>query len=73
MHSAVRALHLMSADPAQAAQVARHADAVVVGSAIVDLVGEAAARQSNDIPGEVERFVAALAAAVHGARLESAA
>lgn len=59
--------------PEQAAMVARHADAVVVGSAIVDLVGAAHARQSNDIPGEVASFVAGLAAAVRGARLESAA
>ncbi|WP_448578243.1 tryptophan synthase subunit alpha [Thermaurantiacus sp.] len=59
--------------PEQAARVARHADAVVVGSAIVDLVGEAHARQSNDIPGEVERLVAALAHAVRTARQELAA
>lgn len=59
--------------PQQAADIARHADAVVVGSAIVDLVGAASARQSNDIPGEVERFVSALATAVRSARLESAA
>lgn len=51
--------------PAQAAMVAAHADAVVVGSAIVDLVGAAAARGSNDIPGEVAAFVARLAEAVH--------
>lgn len=59
--------------PAQAAAIARHADAVVVGSAIVDLVGAAHARQSNDIPGEVEAFVATLASAVRSARLETAA
>lgn len=59
--------------PAQAAAIARHADAVVVGSAIVDLIGAAHQRQSNDIPGEVERFVSSLAAAVRSARLESAA
>jgi tryptophan synthase alpha chain len=59
--------------PEQAAAIARHADAVVVGSAIVDLVGRAHARQSNDIPGEVERFVAGLSAAVRQARLETAA
>ena len=59
--------------PAQAAAIARHADAVVVGSAIVDLVGAAAGQQSNDIPGEVQAFVASLAAAVRSARLESAA
>ena len=59
--------------PAQAAAIARHADAVVVGSAIVDLVGAAHARQSNDIPGEVEAFVSTLASAVRSARLETAA
>ncbi len=53
--------------PAQAAMVAAHADAVVVGSAIVDLVGAAAARGSNDVPGEVAAFVATLAEAVRGA------
>jgi tryptophan synthase alpha chain len=59
--------------PEQAARIARHADAVVVGSAIVDLVGDAHGRQSNDIPGEVERLVAALAHAVRTARQELAA
>ncbi|WP_448582717.1 tryptophan synthase subunit alpha [Thermaurantiacus sp.] len=53
--------------PAQAAMVAAHADAVVVGSAIVDLIGASAERQSNNIPGEVEAFVATLAAAVRSA------
>jgi tryptophan synthase alpha chain len=59
--------------PAQAAAIAAHADAVVVGSAIVDLIGGAHARQSNDIPGEVEAFVSTLSAAVRSARLETAA
>ncbi len=59
--------------PAQAQAIARHADAVVVGSAIVELVGAAHARKSNDIPGEVEAFVAGLADAVRSARLERAA
>ncbi len=54
--------------PEQARAVARHADAVVVGSAIVELVGAAHARQSNDIAGEVERFVGMLAVAVRTAR-----
>ena len=36
------------------------------------LIGSAHARQSNDIPGEVEGFVAALATAVRSARLETA-
>ncbi len=53
--------------PEQAAAIAAHADAVVVGSAIVDLVGAAAARGANDIPGEVAAFVASLAAAVRAA------
>jgi tryptophan synthase alpha chain len=56
--------------PAQAAAIAAHADAVVVGSAIVELIGAAEARKSNDIPGEVEAFVAGLARAVRSARLE---
>lgn len=55
--------------PEQAREIALHADAVVVGSAIVQLIGEAHARQSNDIPAEVERFVSSLAQAVHQARL----
>lgn len=59
--------------PEQAAIVAAHADAVVVGSAIVDLIGAGAARQSNDIPGEVAAFVATLAAAVRGAPRQLAA
>lgn len=59
--------------PAQAADIARHADAVVVGSAIVDLIGSAHIRKSNDIPGEVENFVSTLSRAVRGARLETAA
>lgn len=59
--------------PAQAEAIAVHADAVVVGSAIVDLIGAAHARQSNDIAGEVEAFVSTLSRAVRGARLESAA
>ncbi len=59
--------------PEQAAAVARHADAVVVGSAIVDLVGAAHARQANDLPGEVAQFVAGLAGAVRHARVPVAA
>ena len=59
--------------PAQAEAIARHADAVVVGSAIVDLIGQAHAAKSNDIPGQVEQFVAGLAAAVRAARKEVAA
>jgi tryptophan synthase alpha chain len=59
--------------PEQAAMVARHADAVVVGSAIVDCIGNAVARQSNDVAGEVEALVASLAAAVRTARAAAAA
>ncbi len=59
--------------PAQAEAIARHADAVVVGSAIVDVIGQAHAAHSNDLPGEVEAFVASLAAAVRGARKDTAA
>ncbi len=54
--------------PEQAAAIARVADAVVVGSAIVELVGDAAARKSNDLPGEVRAFVSTLADAVRSAR-----
>jgi tryptophan synthase alpha chain len=59
--------------PEQAAAVARHADAVVVGSAIVEAIGAAHARQANDLSGEVERLVAGLAAAVRAARRQRAA
>lgn len=54
--------------PAQAAMVARHADGVVVGSAIVEAIGAAHARGANDIPGEVRALVARLAEAVGSAR-----
>lgn len=59
--------------PEQAQAIAVHADAVVVGSAIVELIGAAHARQSNDIPGDVEAFITTLSRAVRGARLEGAA
>lgn len=42
--------------PEQAAAIARHADGVVVGSAIVDLV----AQHGSDAPGPVRSFVASL-------------
>jgi tryptophan synthase alpha chain len=58
--------------PEQAAAVAAHADAVVVGSAIVDAIGAAAEARANDIPARVAAQVAALAQAVRGARQESA-
>ena len=59
--------------PAQAEAIAAHADAVVVGSAIVELIGAAYARQSNDLCGEVEALVSTLSRAVRGARRETAA
>ncbi len=54
--------------PEQAAAIARHADAVVVGSAIVSLIGAAADARANDLPEQVEAFVRGLADAVRGAR-----
>ena len=53
---------------AQAAAIAAHADAVVVGSAIVETIGQAAADRANDIPARVGALVAGLAAAVRTAR-----
>lgn len=57
--------------PEQAAAVARHSDAVVVGSAIVDAIGAAADARANDIPARVAAQVGALAAAVRDARVMS--
>jgi tryptophan synthase alpha chain len=57
----------------QAAAIAAHADAVVVGSAIVDAIGEAAEARANDIPARVAAQVAALAQAVRTARKDQAA
>ncbi len=54
--------------PAQAAAVARHADGVVVGSALVSLIGAAAELRANDLPEQVEAFVRGLADAVRSAR-----
>ncbi len=54
--------------PAQAAAIAAHADAVVVGSAIVERIGAAAAARANDLPEQVEAFVRSLADAVRAAR-----
>ncbi|WP_439546553.1 tryptophan synthase subunit alpha [Sandarakinorhabdus sp.] len=59
--------------PDQAAAVARCADAVVVGSAIVDAIGDAAEARANDIPARVAAQVSALAQAVRNARKEQAA
>ena len=50
--------------PEQAAAIARVADGVVVGSAIVELVGE----HGDSAPGKVREYVSALANAVHSAR-----
>ena len=59
--------------PEQAAAVARVADGVVVGSAIVDLVGKAPAAKANDMPQQVEALVRSLANAVANARRSEAA
>ena len=49
--------------PEQAAAIARVADGVVVGSALVELVGE----HGEDAPEHLRRLTSALAAAVHSA------
>ena len=51
--------------PEQAAAIARVADGVVVGSAIVELVGE----HGGEAPEMIREYVAGLAKAVHSARL----
>jgi tryptophan synthase alpha chain len=53
--------------PEQAAAVARHADAAVVGSAFVDRIA-VAERDGGDAIGSVMKLVEALAAGVRGAR-----
>jgi tryptophan synthase alpha chain len=53
--------------PEQAEMVAAHADAVVVGSAIVSLIGEEAASGANDIAARVGGFVQQLAAGIRRA------
>jgi tryptophan synthase alpha chain len=50
--------------PEQAANIARVADGVVVGSAIVELI----AQHGADAAGPVREYVASLAAAIHTAR-----
>ncbi|MCB1971838.1 MAG: tryptophan synthase subunit alpha, partial [Geminicoccaceae bacterium] len=58
-------------EPEQAAEIARHADAAVVGSALVDLVRSHLDGQGRAMPGLVESVhdkVRALAEAVRGAR-----
>ncbi len=52
--------------PEQAAAIARHADGVVVGSALVELV----AQHGTAAPQHIEALTRALALAVHGARQE---
>lgn len=59
--------------PEQAAAIAVHADAVVVGSAIVDTIGAAAAERANDIPARVASLVSGLSRAVRAARRMEAA
>ncbi|WP_426168180.1 tryptophan synthase subunit alpha [Sandarakinorhabdus sp. DWP1-3-1] len=59
--------------PEQAAAIAVTADAVVVGSAIVDTIGAAAAERANDIPARVGALVAGLATAVRAARKQEIA
>ena len=56
--------------PAQAAAVARHADGVVVGSAIVSLIADAHAARANDIADRVGSFVKSLSDAVRSARVQ---
>ncbi len=50
--------------PEQAAEIARHADGVVVGSALVELVG----RHGGGAPAAILELTSALAKAVHSAR-----
>jgi tryptophan synthase alpha chain len=55
--------------PEQAAEIGRIADGVVVGSAIVDLVG----KHGKDAAGPVKTYIADLAAALRAARKDIAA
>lgn len=59
--------------PEAAAAVARVADGVVVGSAIVELIGAASLSRANDLPEQVEAFVRSLSLAVRAARVQNAA
>jgi tryptophan synthase alpha chain len=54
--------------PEQAAAIARHADGVVVGSALVEIVGQHGAAA----PRHLEALTGALADAVHSATREPA-
>ncbi|MBV9842828.1 MAG: tryptophan synthase subunit alpha [Sphingomonadaceae bacterium] len=58
--------------PEQAGEIARVADGVVIGSAIVDTIAKAAAA-GHDPAAAVKSFVTSLAEAVHSAREEVAA
>jgi tryptophan synthase alpha chain len=53
---------------AEAAEIARFADGVVVGSAIVSRIAELAAAGRKDLVDEVVEFCASLAQSVHAAR-----
>jgi tryptophan synthase alpha chain len=55
--------------PEQAAAIAKVADGVVVGSALVEICGEYGA----DAPAKLRKLTSALAAAVHAARQEQTA
>ena len=55
--------------PQQAAEIARVADGVVVGSALVELIGEF----GKDAPAKLKELTSALANAVHAARQEQQA
>ncbi|MBI1251570.1 MAG: tryptophan synthase subunit alpha [Alphaproteobacteria bacterium] len=60
--------------PEAASAIAREADAVVVGSALVDCVTRAVEEnKAQDAPGRVERLVQTLSAAVRGARKKEGA
>jgi len=56
-------------NPAQAATVAKIADAVVIGSAIVDLIGKIG--DADDLADGVGKFVAPLASAISSCRAKS--
>ena len=53
--------------PEQAAQVARLADAVVVGSAIVDLIGKIGDRE--ELASRVGKFVSPIVAAISASQI----
>jgi tryptophan synthase alpha chain len=59
--------------PSQAAEFAKIADGVVVGSAIVSLIGQAAEERANNIPERVATLVGSLAEAVRATKRDLAA